>query len=430
MVSGSVGCQIRYFAKRAGEVSGGAITVKPVWLAAGDVAHFETATAQQAIDGDLDLALVASRAWDTVGVNSLTPLNAPFLVNTDELVSEVVSGPVQDELLSGLPQVGVVGLGMWPEGLRHPFGFGQPLNAPADYARSTIRAPYSKTTQDMFAALGAETTDGPVDPSKQRGAESSYRLVPAGTATGNVVFYPKVNVLVANAEVEAGLTDRQRDALARATEDTRTWVLENLPSDNEAARTFCAEGGHIQSASPAQVEAMVRATKPVVDAMRKDQVVAGVIGEIEAMAAGIKAEKPLSDCGDKTDAEALAQLNGDYAFTVTAAAGRKAGVTDPEVLNGGSGRYTAHLKDGTWTLDHTYTEGPSKGTSDSGLGDYTVEGDQFTWYWSHEPGQHVTATFKVLPDGSLEFGDVVSAEGGDWARLATVHFSHWKRIGG
>ena len=91
--------QIRYFAKRAGEVSGGAITVKPVWLAAGDVAHFETAMAQQAIDGDLDLALVASRAWDTVGVNSLTPLNAPFLVNTDELVSEVVSGPVQDELL-------------------------------------------------------------------------------------------------------------------------------------------------------------------------------------------------------------------------------------------------------------------------------------------------------------------------------------------
>ena len=85
--------QIRYFAKRAGEVSGGAITVKPVCLAAGDVAHFETAMAQQAIDGDLDLALVASRAWDTVGVNSLTPLNAPFLVNTDELVSEVVSVP-------------------------------------------------------------------------------------------------------------------------------------------------------------------------------------------------------------------------------------------------------------------------------------------------------------------------------------------------
>jgi hypothetical protein len=39
----------------------------------------------------------------------------------------------------------------------------------------------------------------------------------------------------------------------------------------------------------------------------------------------------------------------------------------------------------------------------------------------------VTATFRVLPDGSLAFSDVVSAEGGDWARMATVHFSRWQR---
>ena len=40
----------------------------------------------------------------------------------------------------------------------------------------------------------------------------------------------------------------------------------------------------------------------------------------------------------------------------------------------------------------------------------------------------MTATFTVLPDGSLEFSDVASAEGGDWARMATVHFSHWNKV--
>ena len=109
------------------------IRIKPVYLAAGHVAKFEPVVAQQAIDGDLDLALVAARAWDTVGVRTLSPLQAPFLVTSDELMAQVVADPIQDDLLAGLPEVGVVGLGLWPEGLRHPFGFGAPLNEPADY---------------------------------------------------------------------------------------------------------------------------------------------------------------------------------------------------------------------------------------------------------------------------------------------------------
>jgi hypothetical protein len=173
---------------------------------------------------------------------------------------------------------------------------------------------------------------------------------------------------------------------------------------------------------------MVEATQPVRDAMAADAVQGPILDEITQAVAGSGATTSLSDCGDPTDAEALAALNGDYTFTVTADAGRKVGVTDQDVLDNGSGHYTAHLRDGTWTLDQVYTEGPSKGTEDSGLGDYTVEGDLFTWYWSHEPGQNVQARVTVLPDGSLEFRDVVSAEGGDWATMATVHFSRWHRV--
>ena len=150
---------IRWFAKRVDDLTDGRVRIKPVWLAAGDVEHFETSMAQKTIDGDLDLALVATRAWDTVGVKTLTPLNAPFLVTSDELVAQVVSEPIRDDLLTGLPEVGVVGIDLWPEGLRHPFGFAEPLNGPSDYEGALIRAPYSRTTEECSArrAPGRQT---------------------------------------------------------------------------------------------------------------------------------------------------------------------------------------------------------------------------------------------------------------------------------
>ena len=80
---------------------------------------------------------------------------------------------------------------------------------------------------------------------------------------------------------------------------------------------------------------MFEATRPVYNAMAADEVLGPIVDEITEAGGGIKPEKPLADCGDATDAEALAALNGDYTFTVTAAAGRKAGVTDPEVLDNG-----------------------------------------------------------------------------------------------
>ena len=37
------------------------------------------------------MGLIPSRAWDTEGVTSLRALNAPFLIDSDELLDEVVS---------------------------------------------------------------------------------------------------------------------------------------------------------------------------------------------------------------------------------------------------------------------------------------------------------------------------------------------------
>jgi TRAP-type C4-dicarboxylate transport system substrate-binding protein len=419
--------QIRWFAHRLEELTGGAMTLDPVYLAAGHRDRFEPLVVRQLLDGDLDLAVVASRAWDGVGVRTLAPLQAPFLVTSDALLARVVDGPIGDQLLAGLPEAGVLGLALWPEGLRHPFGFEEPLDDPGDFAGALIRSPYSRASRALFRTLGARTTDAAPDPDTQRGAESQYSAAPAGTATGNITFFPKVNVLVAHGALASSLSQEQRDALAQAANDTRTWVLEDGPTDDEAARKFCAEGGDITGAGPEQRRAMVRATRPAYAALARDPVAGPIVRSIARVAERVEADPPVTTCGQAD--QSLAALDGDYVFTVTAAAGRRAGVTEREVLDGGSGRYTVHLENGTWTLEQEYTHGPDRGTRDRSVGDYTFDGRTFTWYWSHEPGANVMMGVRVLPDGSLAFSHVASAEGGDWPKMATVHFRLWKRQG-
>ena len=166
-------------------------------------------------------------------------------------------------MLAGLDKAGVVGLALFPEGLRHPFGFNGPLRGPDDYAGETIRSPTSKTAAAVFAALGATAKDEPPSPTDQAGMESSYPVETQGTATGNVSFYPKANALVVNDEVFAGLDDGQREILRKAAAQTRDWAIETIPDDAEAAKAYCDKGGAVVMASAADVAALEQATASV-----------------------------------------------------------------------------------------------------------------------------------------------------------------------
>ena len=201
--------QIEELARRVAELSDGALRLEPVWHAAGDGPDWDQRVARMVSTGELDMGLIPSRSWDTEGVTSLRALNAPFLVTSDELVAEVISGDLAGKLLSGLGEAGVEGIALFPEGLRHPFGYEKPLVRPEDYQGKAIRTPTSRTTSAVFAALGATANDDEADPSTHAGLESSYALDPGGTAAGNVTFYPKVNSLVID---DAGARRAERGA--------------------------------------------------------------------------------------------------------------------------------------------------------------------------------------------------------------------------
>ena len=85
------------------------------------------------------MGLVAARAWDTEGVTTLRALNAPFLVTSDAAVTEVVTSDIANDLMTGLANVGVTGLALLPDDMRHLFVFGEKPESLADFGGSVIR---------------------------------------------------------------------------------------------------------------------------------------------------------------------------------------------------------------------------------------------------------------------------------------------------
>ena len=243
------GQQVDEFARRVNEMSDGTIQIEPVFHAGDGGLDFDQRVIDRITSSDLDMGLIPTRAWDTEGVDSLRALNTPFLITSEAAVADVITSGIANDMMSGLDQAGVVGLALMPEALRHPYSFGDPLLAPADYDGAIVRTPISATVTEMFSALGATTTAEEPDINTQTGMESEYALQPTGTATGNVTFFPKVNSLVVNAARLEGLTPEQRTILQDAADDTRSWAIDALPSDAELAAAYCEQGATVVLAS-------------------------------------------------------------------------------------------------------------------------------------------------------------------------------------
>ena len=150
----------RMFAGEVDRRSGGHLRIEVEHLAQGDdVLRFDQQVARRVLDGDLDLALVPARAWHDLGVEALRALQTPFLVDSDHLADLIVSSDLAGTMLDSLDAADVHGLALWPEGLRHPFGFARPLTSRRDFTGATLRAPYSQDTYDLLRALGVHPMD-------------------------------------------------------------------------------------------------------------------------------------------------------------------------------------------------------------------------------------------------------------------------------
>ena len=426
------GKQIEHFVDEVSRISGGTIAIRPNWLAGGrDTPRMDQTVSELAMKGKADLALVPARAWDEERVLSLRALNAPFLITNERLFEKVLDSDLRGRLLSGLPSAGVVGIDLFPQELRHPFGNGTAVLGRGDYVGQTFRVPASQTVWALFTALGATPVFAAADPATQRGAESSYNLAQSDVATGNVTFFPKASSLVASAQLRERLRDGQWDVLVRAAEATRNWAFDSLPTDFEAANDFCLRGGQIRAAGDGELKELRTAGDQVVAGLDRDQVSRDLITDIRTMKARTPDGDPVTSCPGTTTASAsstgASAIDGVYEFDVSEDAVRAAGATNETLIRENSGHFQFTLDHLHWSLHMTadhFIQFPDTN------GSFSYEDGVLNISWNADPSDWSGGLVSVEPDGSLKFVDIRDGYSDpDHHALDLIEFIHWKRIG-
>ena len=264
------GATIIAFARTVYVLSDGTMRIVPVWEAAGNPPDkWDQAVAETVIGGDNHLGYIPARAFDVLGVHTLQALQTPFLLTTIERTEAVVHSPLADDLMEGLDDIGLTGLQLFPEDLRRIFAYGQPMTRPEDLTGRTIRAPHSGMTAAAFAVVGADVADTSGDAWETavaggdlHGVESSLAGMASldpdhapVTTAGNVVLFPKINVLVVNRDQFEQLDEEQRALLRQAATVTAEQAAATV-SEADAADAFCSDGGRIIQASPDDASAL------------------------------------------------------------------------------------------------------------------------------------------------------------------------------
>lgn len=381
-------------------------------------------------NGSADLVMVASRAFDTAGVTTLQALNTPFLIDSTALANAVATSEHVSDLLAGLEDIGVVGLAIAPEGMRHLFGAKQAPVDTRDLKGATVRAPQSEAVWTLLSAAGATPIYD--DTREYQYSESQYDLaLGSRKATGNVTLFAKFDVLAINEASARRLSHTQMDALRRAATESATWAVGNTETEAAMARAFCANGGQILAATRAQIEEWRAIAEPGIKVLRSEQRTAELIDAITNIKKGIDPEPQVTTCDGSAEAAdpAVSRLNGTYTFTATVKAFKEVGIHDQAFIDMNAGHYTVTLKDGRLQRTQRILSGPRAGEKEFDTVTYTLEGDTLTFRWSAEPADFTEANVTVLPDGALEFSDWVEGLSEPKFLLQDqVMVRHWERV--
>ena len=397
------------FARRASELSGGAIkiTLGP----APNNSREDTSTEKitEIRKGDYDLGIVAVRSFDLLGVRRFEALQAPFLITSNELADKILTDDIADEMLAGTTDLGLRGLALTFDSRRFPTGFKRPLASLDDFTGSAVAARPSNATFALLRALGAKPT--PINGAKLSAAAAdgsvvgSEGVVAANSpvypviVTANAPWYLKANALVANGRVFDGLSKSQQDVLRRAAAAARDFAAAQHLDDLAETTQYCAHGnGRVVIATAAQLRELRIAARPVISAMERDPFTRRAIARIRALARTTDAPA-LTPCmptateapntaiparGDQSVLDGDWRLNSEYDNLAAAGA-------PPDWAGANFGLWTFHLKGGKGTVDQ-----PRGGPC---IVSYAIAGRRISFNFAADPasqcGGFLRGTFTV-----------------------------------
>jgi hypothetical protein len=307
----------------------------------------------------------------------------------------VLESNVVDDMLRGMGDPGLTGLGVLPGPLRRPVGVTHELVTAGDYRGGAIGVNLEdEVANRTFEALGVQEVvpmarQAPID--GMDGLEQQLDSVAgnqydevATSATANVTLWPRPLVVFGGAKAMAALTDDQvrilRQAARAAAEPTARF---DVADETEGVAQLCRRGRlRLVSATPADLDGLRAATAPVLTWLRQDPVTSAALDRISALRATVTAEAPPS-CAGVTGGSVThggplgprGPLDGTYVSDTTNGG-------DPELEEENYGHWVYVVDRGRFAFSQE--NGPA---CTWGYGKWTVRGSRVEWLFTDGGGE-------------------------------------------
>jgi TRAP-type C4-dicarboxylate transport system substrate-binding protein len=358
------------FLERVAKLSGGALTLTDDPKRGKPTLTNEPDALRAVRDGQIDIAIVPTRAFDAVGVKTFDALMAPMVVDSLTLQGNVLADPVVSDMLDSLASAGLVGIGMLPGPIRLPNGITRRMLGPPTYAGARIATNASPISERALKTLGAvpvESVFEGADMTAFDGLEQQAASIAGNQYDGivrwmttNVGLWPRPLAIVAGTGAWGTLSDTQRGWLVQAAKGALSDTT-NQQAGVEDIANMCRRGRiAIVSASASQISQLRRAFAPVDRWLRTDAATAGYLDRIQTIKkqlGGAPAGQPI-DCAalastpkptqppgpgsarplpSPVPAGQVSKIDGNYAILTTAKELTAAGASPGEVTPGNWG---------------------------------------------------------------------------------------------
>ena len=255
--------------------------------------------------GVIDMAVGSTINWSPQ-VKQLNLFSLPFLFPDYAAVDAVTQGDVGKQIFTTLEKAGAVPLAWGENGYREISNSKLAIKSPADLKGLKIRVVGSPLFLDTFTALGANPTQmswADAQPAFASGAvdgqENPLSIFTAAklhsVAQKHITLWGYVNdplIFVVNKEIWNSWTPADREIVKQAAIDAgkeqvviaRKGVIE---ADKPLLKEIASHGVTVTQLSPAEREAFVKATRPVVEKW-KGQIGADLVNMAEKAIAARK----------------------------------------------------------------------------------------------------------------------------------------------
>ena len=284
---------VAFFAKRVGELSGGALRVRPVPPGPGDAKGLLDDVSR----GSFDLGWIPTRAFDRFGVKSFRALTAPMLIDDYGLERKVIASEIPATMLKGLDPLRLTGLAVLGGPLSKPIAVKRPLLGPADW-RGTRFSTFPSDGQ-AAAIRGLRATPREVGISRsglRKGELDGYETslfyyggsgfrgeADAPYVSANVNLWPLTVALFASPSMLSQLTETQQGWLRQAAADAAAQSTRLFENEAQYVLAICAAGGRLANATPSDLRALERAFTPVYSRLAEDPQTSSLIARIREL---------------------------------------------------------------------------------------------------------------------------------------------------